>query len=375
MRHPLYKDTIRRMLNDNAPPTRAPGHMQGFDAEFADIVDYILRITYRIWEGKQVGLCHTYYSDDCPVYTLAGYTEGAEQVTRNTLLTLGAFPDRTLHADNIIWSGNAREGFHTSHLISTRMTHLGASVHGPATGLTATIRVIAHCIVKDNRIVEEWLVRDNWSLAEQLHCDPWQLAAELARKPLDSDDPFARWLESEWARVQGGNRAPATALPAEHAPARLSAMLHNIWNARLPGDCRALYAPDVLVHLSAHGDANGVDAMERFFIDVLGALPDARISIDHACTESMLPGEYVALRWTLAGTHLGGNLWGPPSAAPVLVLGESHYRLHNGRIVEEWLVYDQIAVVTQIERARLAAGGPEVSDPDVPPSSREGDEA
>ncbi len=53
--------------------------MQGFDPEFKDIVDYILRITYRIWEGKQAGLCRDYYSEDCPVYTLAGYAEGADR--------------------------------------------------------------------------------------------------------------------------------------------------------------------------------------------------------------------------------------------------------------------------------------------------------
>ena len=140
---------------DSAPASAAPGNMPGFDAEFADIVDYILRITYRIWEGKQVGLCHDYYSDDCPVWTLAGYTEGAEAVTQNTIRTLGAFPDRTLHADNIVWGGDAETGFHTSHLITTHMTNLGPSEFGPATGREATIGVIAHCVCKDNRIVEE----------------------------------------------------------------------------------------------------------------------------------------------------------------------------------------------------------------------------
>ena len=113
--------------HDSAPAINPPRNMQGFDAEFSDIVDYILRITYRIWEGKQVGLCHDYYSEDCPVFTLTGYTEGAEEVTQNTLKTLAAFPDRTLHADDIIWSGNPQDGFHTSHLITTEMTNLGPS--------------------------------------------------------------------------------------------------------------------------------------------------------------------------------------------------------------------------------------------------------
>ena len=39
------------------------GALRGFDDEFTDIVDYILRITQRIWEGKQVGLCRDYYAE------------------------------------------------------------------------------------------------------------------------------------------------------------------------------------------------------------------------------------------------------------------------------------------------------------------------
>ena len=42
------------MLNP-VPGRRQP--MKGFDDEFVDIVDYIVRITYRIWDEKQVDLC------------------------------------------------------------------------------------------------------------------------------------------------------------------------------------------------------------------------------------------------------------------------------------------------------------------------------
>ena len=93
---------------DSAPATnKADSAMQGFDEEFVDLVDYILRITYRIWEGKQIGLCRDYYSEDCPVYTLGGMTIGAEEVTQNTIATLSAYPDRTLDAVSVVWGGDA----------------------------------------------------------------------------------------------------------------------------------------------------------------------------------------------------------------------------------------------------------------------------
>jgi hypothetical protein len=268
---------------DNAPARGRPGNMKGFDPEFTDIVDYILRITYRIWEGKQVGLCYDYYSDDCPVYTLAGYTEGAEQVVQNTLKTLGSFPDRTLHADNIIWGGNEDEGFHTSHLITTNMTNLGPSEFGNATQAQAQIQVIAHCVVKGNRIIKEWLVRDNHSLAVQLGVDPLAWARAQAENPLDPDSRFSHWMSGEIERVGQQSRARSAYPldPVSEPEAMIASALQNIWNGRLLGDCRLLYAENARLHASAREDCDGLTDISRFYLDILGSVPDARISVDY----------------------------------------------------------------------------------------------
>ena len=347
---------------DNAPaPTLTgtnTGTMKGFNDEFTDIVDYILRITERIWEGKQVGLCKDYYSDDCPVYTLAGYVEGAEIVTQNTLKTLAGFPDRTLHADNIIWGGNDEDGYHTSHRICTNMTNLGPSEFGAATGNHAQIQVIAHCICKDNRIVEEWLVRDNYSLAEQLGIDPKAYAIEQAKKPLAEDSTFALWLGSEHQRVsqQSRERAayPANTSSNEDSENFITAALQNIWNARLLGDTNILYAENARLHASARSDYEGISDITQFYMEILGSIADAKVTFDYVCSNSMIKtDQHIAVRWTLAGTHNGGALWGEATAAPLLILGESQYRVVDGKVQEEWLVFDEVAVITQVERARL----------------------
>lgn len=329
--------------------------MKGFDDEFKNIVDYILEITLRIWEGKQPELCHRYYSEDCPVYTLAGYTQGAEEVTQNTIHTQNGFPDRTLHADNIIWGGNDNDGFHTSHLINTAMTNLGPSEFGEPTGRHAQFQVIAHCVVRENRIVEEWLVRDNFSLCKQLGFDPLERAKELATQPLTDLSKFTSWLTSEFRRVAGSEQnAP---IDGDHSArgAELARQIRYLWNVGELNEISSLYASDAVVHASARPDLKGLSAIREFFEAMRGALPDCRLSVDYVCENSMAAGEHVALRWTIAGHHLGATLWGPATRAPVLILGESHYRLHNGRIVEEWLVFDELSVMTQVERARIAA--------------------
>ena len=52
----------------------------------------------------------------------------------------------------------------------------------------------------------------------------------------------------------------------QDASARVSAAISNIWNARLIGDCRVLYADNARLHASARPDYDGVDAIERFYM-------------------------------------------------------------------------------------------------------------
>ncbi len=43
--------------------------MKGFETEFKDLKDYILKITYRIWEERGVERIRDYYGENAPVKT------------------------------------------------------------------------------------------------------------------------------------------------------------------------------------------------------------------------------------------------------------------------------------------------------------------
>ncbi len=323
--------------------------MIGFDPEFVDIIDYILRITRRIWEGKQTHLCRDYYSDDCPIYTLAGMSVGAEEVTQNTDDTLKAFPDRVLHADAVICGGNDIDGFHTSHLIHTEMTNVGDSEFGPATGKFAAIKVIAHCIIKENRIIEEWLVRDNYSLVEQLGLDPHSVAKERAES--EPQERFKIWRENEIARVNSDARSDDSLI---------GSMLDSIWNSRRLTTVSERYASDAKLHASANREHSGLDDIQRFYAQLFEAFTDLRFSVDYVCdqafrlSEEDTPhGHHVAARWTLVGQHTEPGAYGEPTHVPVLIMGESQYHIIDGLIQEEWTVFDELSIMVQIYRARL----------------------
>ena len=56
----------------------------------------------------------------------------------------------------------------------------------------------------------------------------------------------------------------------------------------------------------------------------------------------------LAIRWTVRGIHADGGFDCPGGDAEVLILGISHWRLDKNGIVEDWTLYDQLAIMRQI---------------------------
>ncbi|MDQ2999325.1 MAG: hypothetical protein M3R61_20015, partial [Chloroflexota bacterium] len=90
--------------------------MRGFDPQYTDIVDYIIRITHRIWEEKAVGYIYDTYQHNCVIHGSGGDVHGREAVVAATLQSLAAFSEGRGYGDDVIWAGNEDDGFHTSHL-------------------------------------------------------------------------------------------------------------------------------------------------------------------------------------------------------------------------------------------------------------------
>ena len=180
MSKPILRVATTHMDELLNPGTERRMDLPGFDEEFVDLPHYIIKITDRIWHERQVETIHDYYSADCPIHTLGGDVNGAAQVIQNTYDTLASFPDRRLDGDNVIWSDDGNGHFYSSHLISSKMTNLGASEFGPATGRKILAHTIADCLCHENRIVKEWLVRDYAGIVIQMGRDIDEAAAKLA---------------------------------------------------------------------------------------------------------------------------------------------------------------------------------------------------
>jgi len=166
--------------------------MNGFDTEFKDLRDFILKITYRIWEEGGIDRIRDYYNESAPVKTPLSVTNSVEDVVRSTRETLQMFPDRQLYGEDVIGVEHPVGTYYSSHRILSTMTHEGDGNLGSPTGKKVVTRTIADCICRENQVVDEWMVRDQSAILLQLGVDPETFGEKLAQADHARRDPSTR---------------------------------------------------------------------------------------------------------------------------------------------------------------------------------------
>lgn len=312
--------------------------MKGFDPQFADLPDYILKCTAAIWEGRNIAALDWHYGDDLLVRTPAGISRGNEAGKSNTMATLTEFPDRQLYGEDVIWCGDEDAGFLSSHRIISTATHHGGEF-GPATLRQLTFRTIADTFCHNNRVWDEWLIRDNAAIAIQLG----ESAEQAARRLIQS----------------GANAMPLT--PATDIAGPYTGKGNeNEWGEKHAEILQRIMAADFAViaeeydracHLSLPGGVNchGRDAADHFWLGLRSAFPDAKFQIDHQIgrMDSMMSPRS-AIRWSLTGVHDGWGRFGRPTGAEVHVMGVSHVEFGPWGLRREITLFDEIAIWKQI---------------------------
>ena len=101
--------------------------------------------------------------------------------------------------------------------------------------------------------------------------------------------------------------------------------------------------PDVTIHGNQQV-FHGIEAAKQLAAGLKGAFPDLEI----AHHETLVSGNSVAIRWTSDGTHQGDYFGVPPTGKRVHVEGIDVFHVRDGKIVEMWIEYDNLAVLQQM---------------------------
>ena len=342
------RPSVRRIRKAHcAPPATRTQPLAGFEERFTDIVDYIVRITDEIWQDRAIGYIYDTYDPNCAVYSSYGVTRGAEAVVRSTIGGIAAAPDGDTNHLNVAWSGDETDGFYTAHLGFGFATHSAPGDYGAATGRRYSLRFAADCVSLANKIHTEWLVRDNGSMVRQVGLDLDEVARRVATRPIGEPYLVAPPAPGATAERLGTNDGQATSMKDW-----ARTLFEEVYNRRRLDRLAAFYAPDAIVHSGGGRTVQGLPAISDLTVAILASIPDGVLTVQHVCWSDETDGVIVAVRWVLAGSSAQGGILGHslPVGRPVFMMGSSHLRLSGSRIVEEWTVFDEVAVMAMAYR-------------------------
>lgn len=327
--------------------------MRGYDERYTDIVDYIVRITDRIWTEQDVAYIYDVYRTDCEVYDDSSRHVGVERVVEHTVQSIDAFPDTEHYADDVIWAGTEDEGFATSHRAVNVGHHTGAWRWGAASGRRIKLWVIANCVSKDNKIYEEWVLYN--TLARLTQCGvSWRTAARLyGNEDLTRELGNRMLTDVESIRHSRHLQSyPTAARGSEATVAELvTGLLHEAYNRRNLSVFDKVYASNVRWHGPSTRQGYGRGSVRAMVRGLLATFPDLALRVDEVYwMGNQAEGFSASVRWTAIGTHRGEAMYGPPTGRLIHLWGLSQLYISRGQVTEEWMLFNEFDVLAQILR-------------------------
>jgi len=324
--------------------------MKGFESQYKNIIDYIVRITFRIWEQKDIGYIYDTYSHDCRVWDEFGLQSGAEKIVADTVHTNNAFPDIRLFADEVIWAGDEKASFHTSHRTIITGKNTGYSKFSEPTKKSVRLLCIANCVAKNNEIYYENVVYDTAALIKQLGLNVNEVAREIAKK--GNIGPFAPdFKNSKPKRITRNLKPLSFEIPEKISNVRdfVEAVFNSIWNRRNFSTIDHVYSDDVAFEGSTGRKFKGKKQLRNFIISMIATFPDMALSVeDIYWMGSNHDGYSVSIRWGAIGTHSGNGSYGPSTNKECYIGGITQWHIENNKIVKEWTVFNEFGILVQL---------------------------
>ena len=317
--------------------------MKGFDEKYKDFPDYILKITKQIWEGKDVESIGEFYTDNIPVRSPFGITYGNKPVIEATYNTLNEFPNRQLLGEDVIWNGNDDIGYHSSHRILSKGTHLGNGFYGKPTGKDIYYRVIADCACKNNQVYDEWIVRDQGAMVRQIGHTPEQFAQIMIDKEGGIDNAKKLFDKSQIKKSDYQPEKVKINSAGEKYSKILNRVFENDYNFSDYNRASNIYWPGNKLGHGREDIAKLWNSLKNIFTEI-------KFSVEHiGYIEEPNKNPRASIRWFLEGMHTkNSDDYGKETNSKLFIMGINHVELNEDGVIREWVLFDEVAIWKQI---------------------------
>lgn len=305
---------------------------------YKDPDDFIREVTDLIWVDRSISYIRENYEPDSIVHGAYGTSNSRDEVIEGSLMRISATPDRTGQAEDVIWEERGDDAFLSSHLVFSG--HLQTAENS---------RTIANCLYRRGRMVEEWVVRDSLAGALFHGHDVDELARAQAFRGY-----FGSWTEQgpsdPIAKGDSGVRPDVYRSEVE----TVIDMIQTVWNDRDLQKVEKYFERDLFLLTVGNRIVIRPEGYRRSLLRFLESFPNGQFEIRDIQTnyDVRYGGLRVAVTWKFVGDYNGKPNYGSITGKPVDVLGISQFTFHDGALVKEVRLWDDIALRAQIAGMR-----------------------
>ena len=105
-----------------------------------------------------------------------------------------------------------------------------------------------------------------------------------------------------------------------------------------------LLAPDGITHIPSWGMPHTREGLKQLIALFRSAFSDLQCTVE----DEIRVADSIAAHWTMRGTQTGLFLGNRPSNRRIVVQGMIFAHIQNGRIVEHWMLLDQMGMLQQL---------------------------
>ncbi|MBT2484325.1 MULTISPECIES: ester cyclase [unclassified Microbacterium] len=305
---------------------------------YKDPDDFIREVTDLIWVDRSIHYIRENYEPDSIVHGAYGTSTTRDEVIEGTLMRISATPDRTGQAADVIWEARGDDAFLSSHLVLSGQLQTSAHSY-----------TIANCLYRRGRMVEEWVVRDSLAGALESGADVDELARAQAFRGYTGS-----WTEP--APADPIAKGDSGARPDEYRSEveTVIDMIQTVWNERDLQKVEKYFHRDLVLQTVGNKVVIRPEGYRRALLKFLESFPAGQFEIRDIQTnyDVRYAGLRVAVTWKFTGAYNGKPNYGSLTGAPVDVLGISQFTFHQGALVKEVRLWDDIALRAQIAGMR-----------------------
>jgi predicted ester cyclase len=129
--------------------------------------------------------------------------------------------------------------------------------------------------------------------------------------------------------------------------------MEMLWNRRDYTTISSSYAPAFTFRGATDRAFSGANDYVAMLVDLGTAFPDLEHQVDEVYwMGNEKDGFLTSERWSATGTHAGAGVYGEPTGREVEIWGITQHKIVNGKIVAEWMLFNELDLLMQIAAAR-----------------------